>query len=79
MKLTQKERFNCRVVALSDNPPPHEVVVIPGNSPPDWEECKPYFIDDGFGNMVQTQIRITVGEEYMKTWRKEAVARDKIR
>ena len=79
MKLTPKEQLVCRLEALSGNPPSYEVVVIPGSYPPDWAPNDRYTIEDVWGGIITTQIRITVGEEYIKTCRAEASARDKIR
>lgn len=79
MKLTKKEQLVCRLDAMDEEPPPYEVLVIPGDSPPEWESCSPYCVDIGTDIPIQTEIRVLVGEEYVEMIRAVASARDKIR
>ena len=65
MKLTPAERLVCRVVAMRVEPPTYEVVLIPGESPPEWEECDPYCIAGDEDYPIQTEIRVTVGVSYI--------------
>ena len=75
MKLTPKEQLVCRVVAMIEEPPPYDVVVIPGDSPPEWEDCDAYWLDIDAEHPIRTEIRVVVGEGYMKTARAEEPAR----
>ena len=80
MKLTPREQSVCCVAAMTNEPLPYEVVVIPGESPPEWQASDARWLDLGKNQPpTRTEIRITVGEGYMKTLRAEAAARDKIR
>lgn len=79
MKLTIKEWRHCCSEAMTRHAPPYDVVLIPGNSRPEWETCDPYCIDLGTEIPIQTEIRIKVGSGYIQEMRTYASARDKIR
>ena len=75
MKLTPTEQQVCRTAAMAVEAPPYDVVVIPGEAPPEWEGCDAYWLDVDGEHPIRTEIRVVVGEGYMKTARAE----DKIR
>ena len=74
MILSPVERLVCRVAALRDEPPLYEVVVIPGDSAPEWRACSSYTIEGIDGESIDTEIYITVGCEYMETLRARVTA-----
>ena len=65
MKLTPKEQLVCRVVAMVEEPPPYDVVVIPGDSPPEWEDCDAYWLDIDGEHPIRTEIHVLVGAQYI--------------
>ncbi len=72
IKLTDKELRQCCSDALAGHPPPYDVLVIPGESAPEWEECDPYIVDLGTLVPIQAEIRIVVGENYIFSARARA-------
>ena len=69
MKLTIQEQRHCCSGAMLDHAPPYDVLLIPGNSPPQWRTCAPYSMDLGTETPIQTEIRILVGREYIQSLR----------
>ena len=65
MKLTHEEQLVCRIVAMVEEPPPYDVVVIPGDSPPEWEDCDAYWLDIDAEHPIRTEIRVVVGAQYI--------------
>ena len=69
MKLTIKEQRRCCSAAMLGHAPPYDVLLIPGNSAPQWETCDSYSVDLGTEVPIQTEIRILVGREYIQSLR----------
>ena len=73
MKLTRREEDSCRVDAFAEFTPPYEVRIVPGWNQPEYELCDPYEIMVDGEDMIQVQIRVTVGQEYMQALREHGV------
>ena len=65
MKLTPTEQQVCRTDAMAVEAPPYDVVVIPGDSPPEWEGCDAYWLDIDGEHPIRTEIHVLVGAQYI--------------
>ena len=72
MKLTDKERQDCRIDALADEPPEYLVVVIPGMAQPELCKGSSYRVAVGSDFQFTTQLCITVGAAYITLLREHA-------
>ena len=69
MKLTPKERRQCRILAFADNPPAYDIDLIPGDVPPEWEVVGAFARPCTGDPRIATRIRITVGVTFLQRLR----------
>ena len=73
IELTPTEQQVCRTDAMAVEAPPYDVVLVPGYSPPAWEDCDAYWLDSDGEHPIRTEIHILVGRQYIQSLRDQEV------